>query len=81
MKPMKNVNIYPINKIPEVTPSLYDGIEEYKTISGDKNVYTLEFDSMDLETEDEDKGSRGHPGPKTHKLGAKKLAEFIKTLQ
>lgn len=67
--------------IPEVTLSLNAGIEEYKAISGDRNVYTLEFDSMDLEVEDEDKGSRAHPGPKTHRLGAKKLAEFIKTLQ
>lgn len=64
--------------IPEVMPSIYSGIEEYKTISGDKNIYTLEFQDMSCEVTDEDKGSRQHPGPKTHRLAAEKLVEFIK---
>lgn len=66
--------------IPEVMPAINSGIDEYKTITADKNIYTLEFESMDCETEDEDKGSRAHPGPKTHKLAAKKLADFINSL-
>lgn len=67
--------------IPEVMPAINAGIEEYKTIASDKNVYTITFDSMGCEVEEEDKGSRGHPGPKTQKLGAKKLADFINSLQ
>lgn len=67
--------------IPEVMPAIYAGIEEYKNYSGDKNIYTIDFESMDCEVLDEDKGSRGHPGPKTHNLAAKKLADFINNLQ
>ncbi len=49
-------------------------------ISGDKNIFTLEFESMDSEVEEEDKGSRGHPGPKTHRLATEKLCQVIKAL-
>jgi len=34
----------------------------------------------EVEITEEDKGSRGHPGPKTHKLAAEKLTKFIKAL-
>lgn len=67
--------------IPEVMPAINAGICEYKTISADKNVFTLKFESMDCEIEEEDKGSRGHPGPKTHKIAARKLVDFINSLQ
>lgn len=49
--------------------------------SGDMNVYALELESMDdIEKNPEDKGSRGHPGPLTHKKAAEKIYDFIKTL-
>lgn len=67
--------------IPEVTGFIYEGIAEYKTISGDKNVFTLELDSMDCEVTDEDKASREHPGPKTHRLAAEKLALVINSMR
>lgn len=66
----------------DIVPSLiWEGIGIYKKESGDNLVYTLELDSMnDVEKEPEDFGSRGHPGPKTHLLAAKKLTAFIKSL-
>ena len=66
-------------KLQLVPPLIKSGVEEYKSESGDNNVYTIELDSMeDVEILDEDKGSRGHPGLKTHKLAATKLYNFIK---
>lgn len=57
------------------------GIEKYKNESKDNKVYTLLLDSMEaLEVNLDDKGSRGHPGPKTHKAAAEALVKFIKTL-
>ncbi|MBP5588068.1 MAG: hypothetical protein J6X37_05015 [Treponema sp.] len=66
--------------IPEVMGFIYEGISQFKNETGDKNVFTLEFDSMDCETNEEDKGSRQHPGPKTHRLAAEKLSMVIKSL-
>ena len=58
------------------------GIDEYKNEANDNKVYLLKLDSMDyVEELLEDKGSRGHPGPKTHKLAAEKLCKFIKGLE
>ena len=66
-------------KLELVPPLIQYGVEEYKYESGDKNIYTIELDPMeDVEKIDEDKGSRGHPGFKTHKLAAEKLYYFIK---
>ena len=66
-------------KLQLVPPLIQYAVEEYIFESGDKNVFTLELDAMeDVEVYDEDKGSRGHPGPKTHKLAANKLCSFIK---
>ena len=49
--------------------------------SGDKNVYTLELESLDeLEKTPEEKGSRGHPGYKTHHAAALKIVEFLTKL-
>ena len=68
----------PLDLIP---PVIKTSVEEYKKTSGDKDVYLLEFDSMnELEKLLEDKGSRGHPGPKTHRLAAIKLCDVIKKL-
>ncbi len=60
---------------------IQNAVDDFKTENDDKNVFTLEFDAMeDVEKLPEDKGSRGHPGPKTHKLAAQKLTDFIKKL-
>lgn len=66
----------------QLVPELIEtGVEEYKKSTGDNQVYLLEFESMeDLEKNPEDKGSRGHPGPKTHETAAGKLIKFIKDL-
>jgi lysophospholipase L1-like esterase len=66
-------------KIELVPPLIQYGVEEYKFESGDKKVFTLELDSMeDVEKFEDEKGSRAHPGFKTHKLAANKLCDFIK---
>lgn len=68
-------------KLNVVPPCIKKGIDKYKQISGDENVYSLELDSMeDVEKLPEDKGSRGHPGPKTHKLAANAIVKMIKSL-
>lgn len=66
----------------DIIPGLISkGIEEYKAESGDKAVYPLELESMSaLEKCDEDKGSRGHPGPLTHKMAARRIVDFIRAL-
>lgn len=66
----------------QVLPSiLSDAISEYKKETQDSNVYSLELPAMeDVEKTAEDKGSRGHPGPKTHKLAAEKLIAFLQSL-
>ena len=57
------------------------GIDDYKRETNDDKVYLLKLDSMEYVEESlEDKGSRGHPGPKTHRLAADKLYNFIKSL-
>lgn len=77
----KIIWVWGMIKLTAVPVWIADGIERYKKESGDSQVYTLELASMDdVEITDEDKGSRGHPGPKTHKLAAEKLTEFIKSL-
>ena len=66
----------------DIVPALIQkGIKEYMSETSDMKVYALELDSMDkIEKNPEDKGSRGHPGPLTHKKAAEKIYDFIKTL-
>jgi len=67
-----------LNILPEY---IKKGLEDYKKESGDKKVFLLELDPMEeLEVLPEDKGSRGHPGPKTHKMAAEKIFRFIEEL-
>lgn len=67
-----------LNAIPKYICS---AVEKFKTDTGDKNVYTLELDAMeDVETCEADKGSRGHPGPKTHRLAAEKILNLIQSI-
>ena len=57
------------------------GVDEYKTTTGDKDVYTLELESLfDLEKTPQEKGSRGHPGYKTHQAAATKIFDMFKRL-
>ena len=68
----------PLKTVPAL---IQKGIEEYKKQSKDMEVYTLELDSMGaVEKKEADKGSRGHPGPLTHKKAALKLVDFITKL-
>ena len=68
----------PIDIVP---PIIQKGIKEYMAEKSDMNVFPLELDGMDkLEINEEDKGSRGHPGPLTHKKAAEKIADFISKL-
>lgn len=54
------------------------GVYIYKKDTGDTNVDTMLLPSMSLERTDFDKGSRGHPGPLTHRLASEKLIDYIK---
>lgn len=77
----KIIWVWGMIKLETVPACIVAGIEEYKKMSGDKNVYSLELDAMEnVEVLPEDKGSRGHPGPKTHRLAAEKIIECIKSL-
>ena len=64
-----------LDKIPAI---LQNALEDYKKESGDQNVFSLELDAMeDVENHLLDKGSRWHPGPKTHELAAKKISQNL----
>ena len=64
-----------LDKIPAI---LQNAMEDYKKENSDQNVFALELDAMeDVENDLFDKGSRWHPGPKTHFLAAKKIADFV----
>ena len=64
-----------LDKIPAI---LQNALEDYKKESGDQNVFSLELDAMeDVEKHLLDKGSRWHPGPKTHELAAKKISQNL----
>ena len=67
----------------QILPStILKGIELYKKEFNDKNVFALELDAMeDVEHTVYEKGSRGHPGPKTHCLAAEKISDFIKSIK
>lgn len=68
-------------KLTAVPDYIIEGINKYKKEKKDDKVFYLEFDAMeDVEINEEDKGSRGHPGPKTHALAANKLITFIKNI-
>lgn len=68
----------PLDVIP---PLIQTAVEDYMGETGDKRVCALELDSMDeVEKLADDKGSRGHPGPKTHRLAAQKICDLIRKL-
>ena len=66
-------------KLQTVPALIQKGVEEYKAVTGDKNVCTLELESLfDLEKTPQEKGSRGHPGYKTHQHAAIKIASSLR---
>ena len=66
-------------KLLTVPALIQKAIEEYKAATGDKNIYTLELESIEeLEKTPEEKGSRGHPGFKTHQTAASKIASLLR---
>ena len=68
-------------KLDLLPPILLNAIENYKKQTGDSKIYTMELDSMeDVETDFLDRGSRFHPGPKTHLLASKKISDFLQNL-
>ena len=68
----------PLQTVPAL---IQKGVDEYKTTTGDQDVYTLELESLfDLEKTPQEKGSRGHPGYKTHQAAAQKIVELLKRL-
>ena len=68
----------PLQTVPAL---IQKGVDEYKTATGDANVYTLELDSLfELEKTPQEKGSRGHPGVKTHQAAATKIFDMFKRL-
>lgn len=69
-------------KMVAINEYIESGLNEYKNQFKDDNVYLLELDCMEeLEQTDEDKGSRGHPGAKTHRMAAEKLYDFINSIK
>lgn len=66
----------------DIVPALIQkAVEQYKNQFNDDNVLYCTLDAMeDVEKCEEDMGSRGHPGPKTHKLAAEKLTEILSRL-
>ena len=68
----------PLQTVPAL---IQKGVDEYKTATGDKNVFTLELDSLfELENTPQEKGSRGHPGFKTHQYAAQKIYTCLSNL-
>ena len=77
----KNAQIiwcYGMIKLKFIPECLNTAIKQWKKETGDSKIHLLELDSMeDVEKNYEDKGSRGHPGKKVHKLAAEKLKKLI----
>lgn len=57
-----------------IAPVLRQGMEQYKTASGDARVFLLELP----ETTPETVGARQHPGVKNHRQAAEVLTAFLK---
>lgn len=55
-------------------PLLRDGLDQYRTVSGDERVYLLELPEARGDTI----GARQHPGAAAHRAAANCLAEFLR---
>lgn len=72
--------VWDMLEMPELSTYMHKGVSMYIAESGDKNVDIQLLPPSSLEKEDEDKGSRNHPGPLTHKLAAAKIIDYCKGL-
>ena len=86
MKKIRSLNpdskilwVWNMIKNDDQTVIMEKGIARYNSETGDKKAWGLKLHSMEEEVTDEDKGSRGHPGPLTHKNAAASITDFIKT--
>lgn len=57
-------------------PLLRDGLDQYRTVSGDERVYLLELPEARSDTI----GARQHPGAAAHRAAADCLAEFLRSV-
>ena len=57
-------------------PLLRDGLDQYRTVSGDERVYLLELPEARGDTI----GDRQHPGAAAHRAAANCLAEFLRSV-
>ena len=55
---------------------LRDGLDQYRTVSGDERVYLLELPEARGDTI----GARQHPGAAAHRAAANCLAEFLRSV-
>lgn len=62
----------------EMSSYIEKGVRKYIEESGDQKTDWMVLPSMNEEKADEDKGSRGHPGPLTHRQAALKLIDYIR---
>ncbi len=60
----------------DIAPVLRQGIEQYKAVSGDEQVFLLELPDTTPET----MGARRHPGAACHQQAAQVLTDFSKTI-
>ena len=61
-----------------VSESIKKGILDFKNETGDDRISFIELPSMEENEKNLwDKGSRGHPGPETHRLACEKLVSYI----
>ncbi len=78
----KIIWVWGLLKLHLVPALIQKGIEEYKEQTSDKDVYTLELESIEeLEKLPEEKGSRGHPGAKTHEAAATRIYDLIRRIK
>ena len=57
-------------------PLLRDGLDQYRTVSGDERVYLLKLPEARGDTI----GARQHPGAAAHRAAANCLAEFLRSV-
>lgn len=77
----KIVWVYGMIKLRMFPKILKKAISLYKKQTKDKKLFILKLDSMEkIEKSNLDKGSRGHPGIKTHQKATEKLVKLIKKL-
>lgn len=69
--------VYGMLNIDNKVYAIRDAIESFKHKTGDSKVYLLKVPGAEEEQKEEDKGSRGHPGPLTHRRAADLISQII----